>query len=93
MYQLQYLFRIHSFSADKKDSELIKALVSMDYKKFNKLVIELKDTTCGFGPITTAMLFAKNKGATKAQLLSYSNSGDETKDYSSVVAYSSLVFN
>ncbi len=78
--------------ANKKDTELINALIRLDYKKFNKLIIKLDDTACGFGAITTAVLFAKKQGATNCNLLSYSNSGKETDDYSSVVAYSSLVF-
>ncbi len=77
---------------NEKDNKLIKALISLDYKKFNELIIKLNDTVCGFGPITTALLFAKKLGAKKGHLLSYSNSGEETKDYSNVVAYSSLVF-
>ncbi len=78
--------------AHAKDSELISYLLKMDYINFNNSIFKLSDTICGFGPITTALLFAKNKGVEKAKLLNYSDSGHETKDFTNVVAYASIVF-
>jgi MEMO1 family protein len=78
--------------AKQKDSKLLDAIKELDHKRFNRLVHELNDTACGFGPITVAMLFARHKGAKKGSVLTYTNSGDQTGDYSSVVAYSSIVF-
>ena len=78
--------------ARDKDTELIKAAKSLDYVKFNKKVWEVGDSACGFGPITVAMMFAERMKAKKGILLDYSNSGDQTGDYSSVVAYSSMAF-
>ena len=85
----------HYESADiakRKDSALLNKISILDYKNFNKLVYELNDSACGFGPITVAMLFAKHAGAKKGIVLRYSNSGESTGDYSSVVAYSSVAF-
>ena len=79
-------------AAKKKDTPLLEAAAKMDYEKFNRLVGELQDTACGFGPITVAMMFSKAMGGSSGTLLKYSNSGDQTKDYSSVVAYSSIAF-
>jgi hypothetical protein len=78
--------------AEGKDSRLLEALKHMDHATFNRLVEELGDSICGFGPITTAMMFAKEMGAGSGVVLKYSNSGDATGDYSSVVAYASLAF-
>jgi MEMO1 family protein len=76
--------------SQEKDSRLLDAIASLDYKKFNRRVYEVKDSICGFGPITVAMLFAIHRGATNGIILNYTNSGGETGDYSSVVAYSAI---
>ncbi len=78
--------------AKAKDMKLLDALKRMDPVAFNGLVDSLDDSICGFGPITVAMLFAKGTGAHSGILLNYSNSGESTGDYSSVVAYSSVAF-
>lgn len=78
--------------AKRKDTKLLEAAKALDYKKFNRLVDELQDSACGFGPITVSMLFAIHMDAKRGVMLKYSSSGDETNDYSSVVAYSSIAF-
>lgn len=78
--------------AKRKDSKLLEAVKTLDHKNFNRLVDEVHDTACGFGPITVAMLFAKDAGMKKGTILKYTNSGEETGDYSSVVAYCSIAF-
>lgn len=78
--------------AARKDSLLIKSLSRLDYESFNRSALELKDSACGIGPVMVALLFSKSMGAIKSLLLRYSDSGSVTKDYSSVVAYASLVF-
>jgi AmmeMemoRadiSam system protein B len=85
----------HYESADvakSKDNRLIEALLKLDYKRFNELIYAINDSACGFGPITVALLYAKSKGSSKGLLLKYSNSGEATGDFSSVVAYASLAF-
>jgi AmmeMemoRadiSam system protein B len=44
---------------------------------------------CGYGPVSATLVAAKRLGATKAQLLAYSTSGDITSDMSAVVGYAS----
>lgn len=78
--------------AKAKDSKLLDAARRLDHERFNKLVHELDDSVCGFGPITVAMLFARNAGAKRGIVLRYCTSGDVNGDYSSVVAYSSMAF-
>lgn len=78
--------------ARKKDTKLLNAISRLDSASFNKLIDELNDSACGYGPITVAMLYALGKGAGRGVLLDYSNSGDAMGDYSSVVAYASLAF-
>jgi hypothetical protein len=79
-------------AAKRKDTQLLDAASKLDYERFNSLIDSLQDSACGFGPITVAMMFAKGMGASRGVLLKYSNSGDQTGDYSSVVAYSSIAF-
>jgi hypothetical protein len=78
--------------AKGKDLPAIGAIARLDANKFNSLLTESGDTACGYGPITVAARFAKAHGAKEGRLLKYANSGDVTKDYSSVVAYASMVF-
>ncbi|MFP3278974.1 MAG: MEMO1 family protein [Candidatus Micrarchaeota archaeon] len=78
--------------AKRKDMPAIEALLKLDYLEFNKRLEQSGDTACGFGPITVATIFAKEKGAKSGHLLKYANSGDANNDYSSVVAYASIIF-
>jgi len=78
----------HFFSyekAEKIDSETIKIIEDLDFKKLNKL------DACGKFPLLIMMQLCKLKGW-KPQLIEYKNSGDITHDKSSVVGYASFVF-
>lgn len=47
---------------------------------------------CGGAPIVAAMIYAERRGANKAEVLRYANSGDITGDRSRVVGYSADLF-
>ena len=47
---------------------------------------------CGGAPIVAAMIYAERRGANKAEVLRYANSGDVTGDKSRVVGYSADIF-
>jgi MEMO1 family protein len=79
-------------AAKNKDLPAIEALKTMDVAKFNALLKDSGDTACGYGPISVAAMFSAARGAKGAVLLKYSNSGEITNDYSSVVAYASMAF-
>ncbi|MGI0100257.1 MAG: AmmeMemoRadiSam system protein B [Candidatus Micrarchaeaceae archaeon] len=79
-------------AAKRKDSRLLGAIRALDCKALNRLADELDDSACGIGPITTAMMFALSRKARDGVVLDYSNSGDASGDYSSVVAYSAIAF-
>lgn len=76
----------------KKDGAILQHMTAMDPLRFNHSVQEVKDSACGYGPITVAMLFAMQNKAKRGILLNYSTSGDMTQDYSNVVAYASAAF-
>lgn len=80
----------HFESADmakKKDNQAMEYLEFLDPEGFLDFVKKHRVSICGAGPIATAMLFAKERSATRFNLLKYTNSGDVTGDKSSVVAY------
>ncbi len=82
----------HAEEARRKDLEAINHLIAMDERRFLQSVYNLDITACGYGAIATCLAAAKLHGATRAELLKYGNSGDITGDYSSVVAYSAIIF-
>jgi len=59
----------------------------LDARGFIEFVRGHRFSICGAGPIATAMIFAKERGATQFNVLKYTNSGDITGNYNDVVAY------
>ncbi len=78
--------------AKQKDDAVIKALGALDVKRFFEALKENDCSACGFGAIAAAATFAKKKGAKQARVIDYSNSGERTMDYSSVVDYYAIEF-
>jgi AmmeMemoRadiSam system protein B len=78
--------------AHKKDSQLIKSILSLNISAFYSTLRQYNVSACGYGAIATIMVAAKNLGATHGELLRYATSGDVTGDKSSVVGYSSILF-
>jgi hypothetical protein len=78
--------------AEQKDMLAIEAILALDEAQFLRRVYEHNISACGYGAIATAIAAAKQRGATRAELLKYGNSGDVTGDYGSVVAYAGIVF-
>jgi AmmeMemoRadiSam system protein B len=74
-------------SAAVKDRGVIDRIVSMDEAALISWVRSQRVTMCGYGPVSAALVASKLMGATKAELLSYSTSGDITGDTSAVVGY------
>lgn len=79
-------------AARRKDMPAIEALEKLNAKGFVEKIDAMEDTACGYGPIAATALYAKAKGARMGRLLRYSNSGEATMDYSSVVSYASIIF-
>ncbi len=74
-------------SARIKDDQAIEYLQYMDPEGFLNFVHGHRVSICGAGPITAAMVYAKEMGAEDFTLVKYTNSGDITGDMNSVVAY------
>lgn len=85
------LSHYHTYrEAESLDHKTLDALQSWDYltmsRNFNLRVWE----ACGGAPIVAAMIAADHRGANKALLLKYQNSGDVTGDRTHVVGYSAV---
>ncbi len=77
-------------SANRKDRMVIDAILEMDEERLQRVVREHRITTCGYGPVSAALVASKLAGAGEAELLSYYTSGDIIGDYSAVVGYAAL---
>ena len=77
-------------SANRKDRLVIDAILEMDEEKLQRVVRDHRITTCGYGPVSAALVASKLAGAGEAELLSYYTSGDIIGDYSAVVGYAAL---
>jgi len=77
-------------SANVKDKMIIDAVLSMDEERLQRVVHENRLTTCGYGPVSVALVASKLRGAKAAELLSYYTSGDIIGDYSGVVGYAAV---
>ena len=78
--------------ARQKDMLAIEAILALDEERLLRRVYEHRISACGYGAIATAIAASRQRGATRAELLKYGNSGDVTGDYGSVVAYAGMVF-
>lgn len=78
-------------TAKKIDMSLIEDIEKLNEKKFFDKIMEKNASVCGFGAIAVALVFAKELGAKKGELLKYATSGDISGDLASVVGYASVV--
>ena len=77
--------------AMEKDGSVIEAIVGLDEEELYKRCEGLNCTMCGYGPVASAIVAAKEMKAKKASLLKYATSGDTSGDFSRVVGYGSIV--
>lgn len=77
--------------ASKQDHYLLDSISKFDIDGVYSKIQEHDITICGYGPVASALLFAKNNNANTAELLKYATSGDTSKDYSRVVGYASEI--
>ncbi len=74
------------------DALAIKAITSFDAKAvWERCQLRSAMEMCGFVPTTAALLYARQRGLTHAQMLRYANSGDVTGDRAGVVGYTSII--
>jgi len=77
--------------ATEKDSLVIESIVALDEEELYRRCEGLGCTMCGYGPVASAIVAAKEMRGKKASLLKYATSGDTSGDFSRVVGYGSIV--
>ncbi len=78
-------------TANSMDAATLEAIKQYDLEKFWTGCLARKMEMCGFVPVATLLLYAKERGL-KVDVLKYANSGDTAGDKAKVVGYSSIVF-
>lgn len=76
--------------ARKDDLYAIEALKDLNVREFYNRIYQNKITACGYGPIGTMIEALKTQGASRCDLLSYTNSGETSGDFQQVVGYAAL---
>ena len=76
--------------AREKDSLALDRVLALDPEGLYEVVYENKISMCGVLPTVVMLRAALVLGATRAELVAYSNSGDVTGDQSSVVGYAGV---
>ena len=77
--------------AMQRDGSVIEAIVALDEEELYERCENLNCTMCGYGPVASAIVAAKEMKAKKASLLKYATSGETSGDFSRVVGYGSIV--
>lgn len=77
--------------ARKIDVSLIESILDFDIDGLYARLYELNATACGYGAIAAMLYTVSRLGASRAELLKYSTSGDVTGDTGSVVGYAGII--
>jgi hypothetical protein len=78
-------------SASSKDSLALECIKELDPEGLYNTVVGNRISMCGIMPTTVALVAALQLGATKAELVRYTDSGEASGDTSQVVGYAGLV--
>lgn len=77
--------------ASRKDHMAIDRILAMDPEGLYNTVLGQHISMCGIMPTTIALLAALELGASKAELVRYTDSGEASGDTSQVVGYAGLI--
>lgn len=77
--------------AEKKDHYVLKKLADMDPNILYRSVTGHQISMCGIMPVTIALIAAIELGATKTELVQYTDSGALTGDIEQVVGYAGVL--
>jgi AmmeMemoRadiSam system protein B len=77
--------------AKEKDFKAIQRILGLDPEGLYRVVRDYGITMCGFGPAVAMLIACKLLGASKAELIKYTNSGEVSGDYEQVVGYAGIM--
>jgi AmmeMemoRadiSam system protein B len=77
--------------ATQKDRKALDAILALDPEGLHRVVRREGISMCGFHPTTAMLVAAKALGASRADLVMYTDSGEVTRDLHEVVAYAGLI--
>jgi AmmeMemoRadiSam system protein B len=80
------------FQFKKLDTQIINRILGFNSSGLNHFMEETGATVCGIGPILSLLTMLSEKGVKNSELLNYSTSYDVSKDISTIVGYSSMIF-
>ena len=75
-----------------KDEMVLNDIANMNHEKLLDDVSKYNITMCGYGTVASNIIYSKECGVSKADILKHQTSGDVSGDYSSVVGYGAGVF-
>ncbi len=78
-------------TAEKKDHYVLKKLADMNPNILYRSVTGHNISMCGIMPVTMALIAALELGATKTELVRYTDSGEVTGDITQVVGYAGVL--
>ena len=78
-------------AAKEKDLKAIQQMLNLDPQGLYRTVKELGITMCGYGPAVAMLTAAQLLGATKAEMVKYTNSGETSGDFDQVVGYAGII--
>ena len=76
--------------AREMDARTVKAIASLDVASLVGGHQSKTMESCGFIPVLTALLYAKEKGLNQTTVIKYGNSGETSGDISRVVGYAAI---
>lgn len=77
--------------AARQDRKALDAVLALDPAALHRVVREEGISMCGFHPTAAMLVAAQALGATRAELVMYTDSGEVTRTVDQVVAYAGLV--
>ncbi len=78
-------------TASVKDHKAIHHILDLDPEGLYHTVKDNGISMCGFGPAVAMLSACRTLGATRAELIKYTNSGEASGDYKQVVGYAGIV--
>ena len=82
---------ISADSARSKDQKAIDAILALDPQGLYNVVVKEQISMCGMAPTVMMLAAAIEAGATKAEVVEYTNSGETSGDFNKVVGYLSMI--